>query len=229
MILPLWAMCRRSADSVIFMPTMSAPWQGKTTRAFVIISDALRYEGGGGAQRDAGSLHQGYGKTGIHAGDFPLHHQVRYGRAASCQRLGVDEDMEVLADGLPTRSTVERQKILCAANSKSVAVQYTDILNMKRAERRERVSGKDVVYIYHNTIDAIGDKSVTEQKVFEACEDTVQELSICSASWSTICRAPMFSLRQITGSLHIQPLPKVTSSAGMLLTERFLNWDGAMG
>ena len=38
----------------------------------------------------------------------------------------------------------------------SVAVQYTDVLNMKRAERRELVSGKEVVYIYHNTIDAIG-------------------------------------------------------------------------
>ena len=37
---------------------------------------------------------------------------------------------------------------------------------MKRAERRElTVSGKEVVYIYHNTIDAIGDKSPTEKGV----------------------------------------------------------------
>ena len=59
----------------------------------------------------------------------------------------------------------------------SVAVQYTDVLNMKRAERRELVSGKEVVYIYHNTIDAIGDKAPTEKKVFDACEDAMQELS----------------------------------------------------
>ena len=34
-----------------------------------------------------------------------------------------------------------------------------------------------MVYIYHNTIDAIGDKAPTEKKVFEACEDAMQELS----------------------------------------------------
>ena len=48
---------------------------------------------------------------------------------------------------------------------------------MKRAERRELVSGKEVVYVYHNTIDAIGDKAATENKVFEACEDAIMEIS----------------------------------------------------
>lgn len=34
-----------------------------------------------------------------------------------------------------------------------------------------------MVYIYHNVIDAIGDKASTEKRVFEACEDAVHELS----------------------------------------------------
>ena len=93
------------------------------------------------------------------------------------RKLSVNDGMDVLVDEMPTRSTDERGKILCAANMNSVAVQYTDVLNMKRAERRELVSGKEVVYIYHNTIDAIGDKVPTEKKVFEACEDAMQELS----------------------------------------------------
>ncbi len=33
-----------------------------------------------------------------------------------------------------------------------------------------------VVYIYHDTIDAIGDKRPTEDKTFEACDDAIQEL-----------------------------------------------------
>ena len=93
------------------------------------------------------------------------------------RKLSVNDGMDVLVDEMPTRSTDERGKILCAANMNSVAVQYTDVLNMKRAERRELVSGKEVVYIYHNTIDAIGDKAPTEKKVFDACEDAMQELS----------------------------------------------------
>ena len=150
---------------------------GKTTRAFVIISDALRYEVAAELSETLVRSTKGTAKLESMQAIFPS--ITKFGMAAllPAQRLGVTEDMEVLADGMPTRSTAEREKILCTANPKSVAVQYTDVLNMKRAERRELVSGKDVVYIYHNNIDAIGDKSVTEQKVFEACEDTVQELS----------------------------------------------------
>lgn len=153
------------------------PLAGKTTRAFVIISDALRYEVAAELSETLVRSTKGTAKLESMQAIFPS--ITKFGMAALLpgRQLSVNEDMEVLVDGMPTRSTVERQKILCAANSKSVAVPYTDVLNMKRAERRELVGGKDVVYIYHNTIDAIGDKAVTEQKVFEACEDTVQELS----------------------------------------------------
>ena len=67
--------------------------------------------------------------------------------------------------------------MLCAVNPKSVAVAYNDVLNMKRADRRSLVSGKEIVYIYHNTIDAVGDDSATEQKVFDACGEAIRELS----------------------------------------------------
>ncbi|WP_322152385.1 PglZ domain-containing protein [Paratractidigestivibacter sp.] len=33
------------------------------------------------------------------------------------------------------------------------------------------------MYIYHNTIDAVGDDAQTERKVFSACEDAVEEIS----------------------------------------------------
>ena len=91
--------------------------------------------------------------------------------------LSVTEDMHVFVDEMPTRTTADREKILCASNPNSVAVQYGDIIGMKRAQRRELIQGKEVVYIYHNTIDAIGDKAPTEQKVFEACTDALEELA----------------------------------------------------
>ena len=52
--------------------------------------------------------------------------------------------MDVLIDGNPTRSTVERNAILNATPKASVAIQYNDLLNMKKDERRELVAGKDV-------------------------------------------------------------------------------------
>jgi hypothetical protein len=39
------------------------------------------------------------------------------------------------------------------------------------------VAGKEIICIYHNTIDANGDKPATEQKVFEACNDAIEELT----------------------------------------------------
>jgi len=37
-------------------------------------------------------------------------------------------------------------------------------------------TGKQVVYIYHNQIDARGDKANTEDEVFVACEEAIQEI-----------------------------------------------------
>lgn len=150
---------------------------GKNSRAFVIISDALRYEVAAELCDTIIRTTKGTAKLDAVQAVFPS--ITKFGMASLLpgRKLSVNENMDVLVEGMPTRSTSEREKILCASNPSSVAVQYSDVLNMKRTERRELVSGKEVIYIYHNTIDAIGDKAPTEKKVFEACEDAMQELS----------------------------------------------------
>ena len=153
------------------------PLAGKNTRAFIIISDALRYEVAAELCDTLIRTTKGTAKLEAMQAIFPS--ITKFGMAALLpgRKISVDEDMGVYVEDMPTVSTQEREKILCAGNPNSVAIQYNDVLSMKRAERRELVSGKEVVYIYHNTIDAIGDKAPTENKVFEACEDTIQEIS----------------------------------------------------
>lgn len=147
------------------------------SRAFVIISDALRYEVAVELCDNIMRTTRGSARLETVQSTFPS--ITKFGMASLLpgRELSVNEKMEVLVDGMPTQSTVEREKILNNDKSSSVAVQYSDVLNMKRVERRDLVSGKNIVYIYHNTIDAIGDKPATEQKVFEACSDAIQELS----------------------------------------------------
>ena len=84
--------------------------------------------------------------------------------------------MKMFCDEMPTDGTENRDKILKKTNPKNCAVTYETLLTMKQAQRRELVSGADVVYIYHNTIDAVGDKANTEHQVFEACADALEEL-----------------------------------------------------
>lgn len=153
------------------------PLAGKNTRAFVIISDALRYEVAAELCDTLIRTTTGTAKLEAMQAIFPS--ITKFGMAALLpgRKISVDEDMGVYVEDMPTGSTQEREKVLCAGNPNSVAIQYNDVLSMKRAERRELVSGKEVVYIYHNTIDAIGDKAPTESKVFEACEDAIQEIS----------------------------------------------------
>lgn len=149
----------------------------KNSRAFVIISDALRYEVAAELCKTIVRTTNGTAKLEAVQAVFPS--VTKFGMAALLpgHSLSVNANMDVFVEEMPTRSTAEREKVLCAGNPKSVAIQYSDVLNMKRSQRRELVSGKEVVYIYHNTIDAIGDHASTEQKVFEACETATQEVS----------------------------------------------------
>lgn len=152
------------------------PLGRKNTRAFVIISDALRYEVAAELCSTLTRTTKGNAKLEAIQAAFPSITKIGMASLLPGRKISLTENMEVMVDGMHTRSTVEREKILCAANTNSVAVQYTELQAMTSDERKALKDGKDVIYIYHNTIDAIGDKAPTEKKVFEACEDAMREL-----------------------------------------------------
>ena len=153
------------------------PASSKNTRAFVIISDALRYEVASELSERIVRTTKGTADLGSMQAIFPS--ITKFGMAALLpgKSIAVNDSMDVLIDGNSTKSTKDRNTILNATHRNSVAIQYNDLLTMKKDERRELVAGKDVIYIYHNSIDAIGDKAPTEAKVFDACEIAIQELS----------------------------------------------------
>lgn len=154
-----------------------SPNVSKGNRVFVVISDALRFEVA--AELTEVLSHSTKGKATLEAVQTVFPGITKFGMAALLpgNELAVSDKMEVSVDGKPTISTANRDAILSAANSDSVAVTYKDLLQMKQAERRALVQGKEIVYIYHNTIDAIGDKLATETKVFEACDAAISELN----------------------------------------------------
>lgn len=147
------------------------------SRVFVIISDALRYEVANELTEKL--MQETNGKATIETMHSVFPSITKFGMAALLphKKLTLTDDMKVLCDGMPTNGTANRDKILKIQNSKNCAVTYETLIAMKQSERRNLVSGADVVYIYHNKIDAIGDKPNTENEVFEACEDTIEELT----------------------------------------------------
>ena len=146
------------------------------SRVYVIISDALRYEVG--VELTGGLLKETKGTAKISAMQAVFPSATKFGMAALLPHtsLQLTDDIKVLCDGKPTEGTASREKILEAIHPGNTAMTYKSLLAMKKAERREKVKDAQVVYIYHNTIDAVGDKTATEDQVFDACEQAVTEI-----------------------------------------------------
>ncbi len=83
----------------------------------------------------------------------------------------------VLVDGASSLGIEPRKKILEQASAgKGTAMRAAELLALGKEESRALIRDYDVVYVYHNRIDAAGDKRETEGQVFEAVEATLEEL-----------------------------------------------------
>ena len=106
------------------------------TRMFVIISDALRYEVAATLAEQLRREKQSKVELSSMQGIFPT--ITKFGMAALLphDEITVEqhgEILKVLADGQATDSNY-RDKVLKAANPKSIALKYTDIVSVKRPE-----------------------------------------------------------------------------------------------
>ena len=130
-------------------------------RVYVIISDALRYEVA--VELASQLLRETKGTAKISSMQSVFPSATKFGMAALLPHnaLQITDDIKVLCDDEPTEGTTGREKILSKAHEGNVAITYKSLLSMKQAERREKVKDAEVVYIYHNAIDAVGDKATT--------------------------------------------------------------------
>jgi len=162
-----------------FFQRWVAPFLKKDRKVYVIVSDALRYEIG---EELLGLIRQ---EDKYEASIDPvlsmLPSYTQLGMAAllphSDLSIAEDESATVYADGQSTQGLTNRNKILQQNHpAGAAALKADDFLKMNRDELRDVLRSTDVVYIYHNRIDSTGDKRESEEKVFEAAEEAVQEL-----------------------------------------------------
>ncbi len=144
-------------------------------KAVVIISDALRYE----IADELGSRIRQEDRfdADLEAvlGVLPSYTQLGMAALLPHRRLRHSADGKVvLADDQVTNGTGPRSKVLEAVGG--TAIQAEDFRALSPEERRELFKNNRVMYVYHNRIDATGDKPGTERQVFEAAEDTLRDL-----------------------------------------------------
>jgi uncharacterized protein (TIGR02687 family) len=144
-------------------------------KAVVIVSDALRYE----VAEELGSRIRQEDRfdASLDAvlGVLPSYTQLGMAALLPHTTLNHSHDAKtVLADGQPTNGTAFRGKVLESVGGS--AIQAEDFKALSADERRDLYKANRVLYVYHDRIDAIGDKQGTERQVFEAVEDTLRDI-----------------------------------------------------
>lgn len=159
-----------------FFNSYVKPYVTKGERVFVIISDALRYEA---AMELADLLNkERKASTDLSAmqGVLPSYTDLGMASLLPYKEIKMNQNGEVVVNGLRASKTANRNTILQSFHPDSIAITYTELMNMKPQEVRESLSGKKIAYIYHNTIDARGDNASTEHEIFSAVEQTLREI-----------------------------------------------------
>ena len=148
-----------------------APFVVKSSKLFVIISDALRYETMVELeQRIAGVSRMATTMKPAMVSTLPSYTQLGMAALLPNRELSYEKQADIVfADGISTQGTDQRGKVLRNTVLKSLAVTAEEFLNI--TSPKTYFKDLDLVYIYSNVIDNTGDKKDTEGKVFAATED----------------------------------------------------------
>ena len=178
-----------------FYIEQAAEFRRKDQKVVVVVSDALRFEMAEECLRRIRALNRFDAELKPMISSLPSYTQL--GMAALLPNgelsFASDGSGSVLSGGESTHGLASREKLLASGRSgdRVKALSARDVLDMRVDEGKALFRDNDVVYIYHNLIDAIGDKLQTEDQLPKAAEDAVEELTklvrkLTSANFSNI-------------------------------------------
>ena len=155
------------------------PFATKGQRLFVIISDALRYECGWEYLQKIQTEKRFEGELEHMVSSLPSYTQLGMAALLPNANMTFQPDSEnILINGNSTQGVQGRTKILeQMAGVRATAINAEDFMKMNSStDGREFVKQYDLIYIYHNRIDKVGDDKTSEEKVFEAVEQELEFL-----------------------------------------------------
>lgn len=151
----------------------------KDNKVCVIISDALRYEVG---DELLGLIRQeDRYEAAIDTCLTMLPSYTQMGMAALLPNrtltVAENDSAVVYVDGQSSQGTPNRTKLIKQATSGTgQAITFEEVMKLNKDDCRALIRDNNVLYIYHDHIDATGHKRKTEERVFEAAEETLHEL-----------------------------------------------------
>lgn len=143
-------------------------------RVTVIVSDALRYEAGADwAQRVRDRRGTGVECSALLA-SLPSYTQLGMASLLPGAELSISPiTLAATVDGQDATGGRHREGILCRSVPDAVVISYEDLVGQ---DGEERLEGASLAYVYHNVIDATGDKRDSEEGAFGAVETAFVQL-----------------------------------------------------
>lgn len=178
--LPRWNEALAAPDSLELLPLQRNFYahniKNSDIRTVVVISDAMRYEVGRELFARMQDDPKCTARLDVMLGVLPSYTQLGMAALLPHRTLEMTDDFRVLTDGILGDDLAARQKILQGHCPQSACVQLDALMDMKVAELREIFTGMQTVYVYQDQIDARGDNRPTEDEVFTACEEAMDEI-----------------------------------------------------
>ena len=147
----------------------------KKSKTAVIISDALRYGCAIELKEELDKIPTRENKIKPMLSTVPSYTALGMDALLPHKEIKY-ENGKILVDGKTRQSTEDRDSLLKEYNTHAIAVKYDDIIGLSVDDFRSTFKGKKLAYIYHDQIDARGDNVPTENEVFSASQEAIDEI-----------------------------------------------------
>jgi len=157
------------------------PYLDRGQKVFVIVSDALRFEAAADFAQQLQSANRWTAEVEALFGSLPTYTQLGMASLLPGQKLTVDAATATLTiDGRSASGIENRARILnLACGGRATALQAEEFLELNtKTDGRALMRDHEVIYIFHNHIDKVGDSASTEAKTFDAVEEAFRELEL---------------------------------------------------
>jgi uncharacterized protein (TIGR02687 family) len=176
-LLTNWSLHKVTSQQEFFKQKVEPFFEGNIKRIYVVISDALRFEVAHELVQQTNSKSRFKASLDGMLGVLPSYTALGMAALLPHKTLAykVGNTVEVQVDGQTVATLEQRNEHLKAFGG--IAIKAEGLMSLGKDKGRELVRDHQLVYVYHDRIDMIGDKQSSETKTFEAAHQTVQELS----------------------------------------------------
>ena len=164
-----------------FFDVYVRPFLRRNQKVFVIVSDALRFEAATDFAQRLRVANRWTAEVDALFGSVPSFTQLGMASLLPGTRWSVDPETGAAsvdgrsATGTPGRAEILRQ----SGHQKAAALNAEQFLDLNtKTDGRALMRDHEVIYIFHNHIDKVGDAAATEAKTVEAVEQAFEELEL---------------------------------------------------